>query len=67
MDQATYDEIFHDPKWYRIIDVVAILIIGLMMGATITYGVFMYRTRTEVIVPASNSTILPSGIKIEEV
>jgi len=66
MDSALYDEIFGEPKWHRTVDFIAILIIGLLMGATITYALGMYVADTT-IVPSSGNTILPNGIKIEQV
>ena len=66
MDQTIYNEIFNEPKWHRIIDIIAVLFIGLLAGATVMYAITFYNADNTIIVPVMKSEVLPSGIKVEE-
>lgn len=65
MDQATYDEIFYEPRWHAWVDVVAVLVISLLIAATALYAVAFYESLQPQITPSQSQT-LPNGIKIEE-
>ena len=65
MDQTTYNEIFNDPSWHKMLDFIAVLIVGLLMGATIAYAMFFIRSQQSQIVP-ENSNVTPAGFKIEQ-
>jgi hypothetical protein len=72
MDQATFEQILAEPKWYGVIDMLVMLIIGLLTGATIAYGVVLLQQPTSIVVPTTTiqgqdgKTIeLPAGAKLD--
>jgi hypothetical protein len=69
MDQATFNELFREPRWYRWVDAAVVLVIGALMGATITCGVILFQNeQANRYVPASSTTdALPQGARFDSV